>query len=117
MSFDGSAANGEREPKRSRDLLDGTQRAVKASATIDALMEMLAVAVAERLRPALERTPVIQPRLMNVSQAAQYLGCSTHSVRHQIKAGRLPYVRRERRVFLDVRDIDRMIESCKNSTR
>ena len=57
----------------------------------------------------------IQPRLLTVRQAAKYLGCSEASVYHQIKAGKLVVVRRDRRVFLDVPDLDRIIEACKRS--
>ena len=83
---------------------------------INALVDAVASRLAERLRGELgvAHAGTIRPRLLDVEQAAVYLGCSAHSVRHQLKAGKLPAVRRDRRVFLDVRDLDRVIEECKD---
>jgi len=67
----------------------------------------LAAAVAERLvgRP--------QPRLLTVDGAADYLSRSPASVRKLIHSGTLPTVRMDARTFLDIRDLDKVIESSK----
>ena len=83
--------------------------------TLDSLMDALAAAVATKLERRVAAAGSIQPRLFTVRQAAKYLGCSEPSVYHHIKDGKLAVVRRDRRVFLDVQDLDRMIE-CKRRT-
>ena len=81
--------------------------------SLQLLIDALADAVAVKLEPRIAAAKPIQPRLLTVRQAAEYLGSSEASIYHQIKAGKLVAVRRDRRVFLDVRDLDRMIEECK----
>jgi hypothetical protein len=88
-----------------------------------------------RNRPACERnesSPSSQgpsPRLLNLKQAAVYLGLSFWSVRDYVLAGLIPSVKmpglqpREgdkpkqtlRRVLVDVQDLDRFIEQYKNA--
>jgi excisionase family DNA binding protein len=55
----------------------------------------------------------IKPRLLSVEQASVYLGRSKEAVEHMIAAGKLPVVRADRRVFLDVKDLDRFIDENK----
>jgi len=50
---------------------------------------------------------------MTVPQAAEYLSRSEYSVRHMVAAGKLPAVRLDGRVFLDTKDIDRVIDEAK----
>lgn len=71
--------------------------------------EMLAQRVAEKI-PA---HPVSRARLLTVEQAAAYLGRSKASLRHLISQKQLPAVRSDRRVFLDIRDLDVWIEKTK----
>ena len=52
-------------------------------------------------------------RLYNVTEAAEYLGRSTWSVRRLIWSGALPTVRHGRRVQVDVWDMDSFIEQNK----
>jgi excisionase family DNA binding protein len=78
-------------------------------AALGVLAERVADLVAERL----EAAPVRRQRLLTVEQAAEYLGRSRLAVEHMIASGRLPVVRADRRVFLDVKDLDRWIESNK----
>jgi hypothetical protein len=52
-------------------------------------------------------------RLYTLKEAATYLGRSTWSVRHLIGKGLLPQVRPDRRVQVDVRDMDALIEKYK----
>ena len=55
----------------------------------------------------------IRPRLLTVEQAATYLGRTKDAVQHMIGSGKLPTVRTDRRVFLDVQDLDHWIEQSK----
>ena len=52
-------------------------------------------------------------RLYTLDEAANYLGRSTWSVRHLIWTGLLPQVRADRRVQVDVQDMDALIEKYK----
>ena len=67
----------------------------------------IAEAVAERLagRP--------QPRLLSVDGAASYLSRSSASIRQLINRGVLPTVKLDARIFLDIRDLDKLIDSSK----
>jgi excisionase family DNA binding protein len=80
--------------------------------TIDAMIETLAAAVASKIRSEAgsRADGRIQPRLLTVDQAAEYLGRSKVAVQHMVAARRLPVVRDGRRIFLDVRELDRWIE-------
>jgi excisionase family DNA binding protein len=81
--------------------------------TLDDIIETLAAAVASRLRSEAaprNATPSIGPRLLTVDQGALYLGRSKEAVQHMVAARKLPVVRDGRRVFLDVRELDRWIE-------
>ena len=79
-------------------------------ALIDALAERVAVKVAERTQSGL--APV-KPRLLTVDQAAVYIGRTKEAVQHMISSSKLPAVRSDRRVFVDVLDLDRWIEDNK----
>lgn len=67
-------------------------------------------------------TPVGRPgqahgptrRLITLAQAADLLGMSTASVRRLIWAGKLHIVKLNRRVLVDLRDLDRLIEQAKD---
>jgi excisionase family DNA binding protein len=52
-------------------------------------------------------------RLLTVSQAAQYLGRTTASLQHLIAAGKVPTIRSDRRVLLDIQELDRWIAENK----
>ncbi len=83
---------------------------------IDALLADLAKRVAEELRAEMESTATtatVRPRLLTVDQAATYLGRSKASVQHLISDRAIPVVRHDRRVFLDVRDLDGWIDAAK----
>ena len=55
----------------------------------------------------------VQPALLNVKEAAVYLGRSEQSVQHLIFEKELPVVRVGRRIHLDRRDLDSWIEKNK----
>ena len=52
-------------------------------------------------------------RLYNLKEAAEYLGRSEWSMRELQWKGALPVVRDGRRIYFDVKDLDRYIESNK----
>ena len=53
-------------------------------------------------------------RLLTPDQAAEYLSCSTITVRRLIWDGRLPSVKWDRRQRLDILDLERFVEDHKN---
>ena len=57
-------------------------------------------------------TPV-KRRLYTVEESAVYMGRTLEAMQHMIFAGKIPTVRMDRRVFIDVRDLDRLIENSK----
>ena len=68
----------------------------------DAMIEAIADAVALRL----ERMAVVRQRLLDIHQAAEYLGMSEHALRH--KAGvDVPCTRIDGKLRFDHRDLDR----------
>ena len=91
---------------------------------MDAILDGFAELVASKLNDRLSsdsgsagaRKGAVRPRLLDVDQAALYIGRSKHSVYRMISDGLLPTVRADRRVFLDVRDLDTWIEAnkCRN---
>ena len=83
---------------------------------IDGLLDALAEKVASKVRGELEQNGSdtgVRPRLLTVEQAATYLGRTKASVQHMVSDGSLPTVRSDRRVFLDVLDLDRWITQHK----
>lgn len=62
--------------------------------------------LAERPR----QTPTDSRRLLNVKEAAEYLGRTNAAIRQLIYKKTLPVVRFDRAVRIDVRDLDRLIE-------
>lgn len=85
--------------------------------SLDLLVDVIADRVAAKLKSALlnggQAAPRIQPVLLNVKEAALYLGRSQQSVQHLIFQRDLPVVRVGRRVHLDRRDLDEWIEKNK----
>lgn len=52
-------------------------------------------------------------RLYSIKEAAVYLGRSTWSVREMLWAGKLPFIRDGKRIFIDIQDMDRWIDENK----
>ncbi len=52
-------------------------------------------------------------RLLTVGEAAAYLGRTVGGVREMIYSGKLPAVKIDRRVQLDIRDLERLIDENK----
>ena len=82
-------------------------------AILNAFSDLLAGKVAERLTGSGREGGKIRKRLLTVEEAAVYLGRSKEAVQHLIAAGKLPTVKSDRRVFLDIKDLDQWIEQSK----
>jgi excisionase family DNA binding protein len=84
---------------------------------MEPLVEALAERVASKLAGRLGSPGAagVQPRLLTVEQAAAYLSRSKDAVQHLVASGKLATVRGDRRVFLDVRDLDAWIEQNKQA--
>ena len=84
--------------------------------SMDALLDALAERITARMRAETEQrgsVSTVRPRLLTVEQASTYLGRTKTSLQHLISDGAIPVVRHDRRVFLDVRDLDSWIDSAK----
>jgi excisionase family DNA binding protein len=82
---------------------------------LNSLIAALADQVAAKVKAELlaQITPRVQPALLDVKDAAVYLGRSEQSIQHLIFEHELPVVRVGRRVHLDRRDLDAWIEKNK----
>lgn len=81
---------------------------------LEGLIDALADKVAERVQARMNKGGgVVRPRLLNVDQAALYLGRTEDSIRHMQKSGKLPVVKPDGRVQFDVHDLDRWIDTNK----
>lgn len=80
---------------------------------IDVLVQTIAEKVIARVRAELVRPFSVQPALLNVKDAAIYLGRSEQALQHLIFQREIPVVRVGRRVHLDRRDLDAWIEKNK----
>ena len=79
------------------------------------LIEAIVAGVVERLRANGVLAYQKRSRLMGIDEAADYLGRTPKAVRKLIEAGKLPVVRLDGRVQLDMRDLDRTIEGAKET--
>ena len=75
---------------------------------LDALADAIATRVAARLNQS------EAPRLLNVNEAAGYIGRTPKALRHMIASGVIPAIREGSRVHLDRADLDRWIEMRKS---
>ena len=74
----------------------------------------LATEIAARITPQLERrNGKPEARLLNVKEAAAYIGRTEQSLQHLIHKREIVVVRKGRRVHLDRGDLDRWIETNK----
>jgi excisionase family DNA binding protein len=88
---------------------------IEASPAISILVKAVAEEVARMLKPEIAKLSIstIQPALLDVKQAATYLGRSEQSIQHLVFNRDLPVVRVGRRVHLHRRDLDAFIEKNK----
>lgn len=77
------------------------------------LVEQVTARVLASQVPAIPDQRKIEPRLLTVEQAAEYIGRSEQAVRHLIFQRDIPVVRTGRCVRIDRKDLDRWIENCK----
>ena len=83
---------------------------------LSTLVDAVAARLAEHLRGELgSGGQSVRPRLLTVEQAAAYLGRSKAAVEHMISGGKVPTVRADRRVYLDVQDLDDWIREHKQA--
>lgn len=54
-------------------------------------------------------------RLYSIEEAAEYLGRSAEAVRELIYRGRIPAVKIDRRTQVDVRDLEKLVQHCKET--
>ncbi len=80
---------------------------------LDALLDALAEKVAAKLSAQNGNGALVAPRLLSIDQAAVYLGRSKEAVAHMVASGKIPKVQGDRRIQLDVRDLDQWIEENK----
>ena len=67
--------------------------------------------IAELREDPLDQGPA--PRLLSVEGAAKYLSRTPSAIRNMLSAQKLKAVRLDGRVYLDVQELDRMIEAAK----
>jgi excisionase family DNA binding protein len=63
---------------------------------------------------AFEKTQSGRKRLYSIPEAGEYLGRTAWAVRHLIWNGNLPSVRIGKRVQVDIKDMDALIEKSKD---
>ena len=89
---------------------------MSAADALKPFVDMLADAVAQRLQAAGQgQAGAIRPRLLDPQSAGKYLGRSARAVLRLIHEGKLPSVRIDNKNFLDIRDLDRIIEESKDT--
>jgi len=59
------------------------------------------------------RLSKVPKRLFTLEEAGKYLGRTIWGVREMIYSGKIPCVRIDYRIMLDIRDLDRMVEQNK----
>jgi excisionase family DNA binding protein len=64
----------------------------------------------EECEPQSSGAIAVRRRLLNVSQAAQYLGRTPKSIRHLVQRRKLRCIRADGRVMFDVSDLDAWID-------
>lgn len=72
-------------------------------------LDALAKAIAERL---LGKT-IIMPRLLDLEQAATYLGMTPDALKHKALSGKIPAVKLDKKWRFDREDLDLLIVSHK----
>lgn len=92
----------------------GSASDVVLSTLVNVIAEQVAAHVKSELATHVEHlVGRVQPALLNVKEAAVYLGRTEQAVQHLIFNKELPVVRVGRRVHLDRRDLDSWIERNK----
>jgi excisionase family DNA binding protein len=84
---------------------------------ITEILEQFAGLVASKLATELQKnqSAAVSQRLLTVDQAAVYIGRTKEAVQYLIATNKLPVVRSDRRVFLDLHDLEEWILEHKAS--
>jgi excisionase family DNA binding protein len=82
---------------------------------LDAFSDLIADRLSQRLAEPGREGSKMRKRLLTVEEAAHYLGRTKEAMQHMIASGKLPTVKADRRVFLDIRDLDLWIDGSKVS--
>jgi excisionase family DNA binding protein len=98
-------------PRRHLGLQLGGPTMVNFDGLLEAMADLIADKVAKKIADN-DTTPV-RPRLLTVDQAATFLGRTREAVQHMVSAGKIAVVKSDRRVFLDVRDLEAWIDANK----
>ena len=77
------------------------------------VLEPLASQIADRVSEKLSCVGSSNIRLLTVDQAGTYLGRTAHAIRHLLAKKALPAVRIDGRIFIDIRDLDQVIDRAK----
>lgn len=83
---------------------------------IDALVRSLIKATVTETVAVLARDGAAMPvkrRLLSIEEAAVYMGRTEEAMQHLIASGKIRTVRIDRRVFVDLKDLDKLIEDYK----
>ncbi len=83
---------------------------------LDQLAERVAQKLADRLGQLGSPPAASMRRLLTVEEAATYLGRTEDATRHLIASGQLQTVRSDKRIFLDIEDLNGWILRHKKST-
>lgn len=75
--------------------------------------DMMIQAIAEAVALKLERMNGASQRLMELPEAAKYLGMSVPALRQKAAAGEVPVVRLDNKLRFDRRELDRLIDQAK----
>ena len=62
---------------------------------------------------ALKTSEILQKRLLSVKETSVYLGRSVSAIRELIWAGKLPCVKIDKRIHLDIYDLEKIISNHK----
>ena len=82
---------------------------------ISGILEQFAELVATKLAAELQKnhSSPLHQRLLTIDQAAVYIGRTKEAVQYLLATGKLSTVRSDRRVFLDIQDLNQWIEEHK----
>lgn len=72
-------------------------------------------AIARVVRQELERLNLRQRRILEINEAAEYLGCSCGTLHNLVADGKLNPVRFDRRMRFDIDDLERLIHESKGA--
>ena len=81
--------------------------------SLDSLLDTLAGLIAAKITAAQSTNPGPSSRLLDVPEAAAYLGRTESAIRQLIHKRTLPVIKIDRNVRIDVRDLDRIIEDAR----